>query len=48
MMQWASYPDDGVGFEDEDTNFLIHILPRQAPVHNPYFLQFKLYMCIKF
>ena len=40
-----SLGDDAMGFysvdgglsKDADTNFLIYILPRQAPVHNPYF-----------
>ena len=31
------YLDDGGWSEDADTNFLVYILPRQAPVHNPYF-----------
>ena len=28
---------DGGWSEDANTNFLVYILPRQAPVHNPYF-----------
>ena len=31
------YLVDGGWSEDADTNFLIYILPRLAPVHNPYF-----------
>ena len=38
---WRSCRHDGKLTSD-------YTLPRQAPVHNPYFLQFKLYLCIKF
>ena len=36
-MQRVFYSVDGGWSEDADTNFLIYILPREAPVHNPYF-----------
>ena len=48
MMQWDFYLDDCGWSEDADTNFLIYILPKQAPVHNPYSFVVKLYLCIKF